>query len=96
MEDPVDGVNTIWTVFDIIIRIAVDPIIARYVMHADFAWDSSSQNRPRDLLADILRGDAVLKLLATSAELKQAGLDWREYYAQIEEDLQARNTLLLF
>ncbi|KAL9007488.1 MAG: hypothetical protein Q9180_009641, partial [Flavoplaca navasiana] len=90
MDNPQDVVNTIWTAFDLIIRIAVNPIIARYVMHADFTWDSSSHNRPRELLADSLCGDDVLKLLATSAELKQAGLDWREYYAQIEEDLQAR------
>lgn len=90
MENPGDVVNTIWTAFDVIIRIAVDPVIARYVVHADFARDSNSHNRPRDFLADTLCRDAVLKLLATSAELKQAGLDWREYYAQIEEDLQAR------
>jgi hypothetical protein len=29
----------------------------------------------------------VIRLLANSSDLKQAGLDWKEYYAAIEEDL---------
>ena len=31
----------------------------------------------------------MLRLLADSPHLKQAGLDWQKFYAEIEEDLQA-------
>ncbi|KAJ6018574.1 hypothetical protein N7522_000641 [Penicillium canescens] len=33
------------------------------------------------------REEAVISLLANSSDLKRAGLDWKEYYAAIEEDL---------
>jgi len=41
------------------------------------------------LLADVHCGGAVLRLLADSPHLKQAGLDWQEFYAKIDEDLHA-------
>ncbi|KAL8727286.1 MAG: hypothetical protein Q9181_005770 [Wetmoreana brouardii] len=89
-ENTSDPINTIRTAFDVITRIAVEPVVARYIRHADFAKDSYfTRGRPRELLADVHCGDAVLRLLADSPYLKQAGLDWQEFYAKIEEDLQA-------
>ena len=86
-----DPSYTIRTAFDLITRIAVEPIVARYVRHADFKIDSLSiRGRPREFGADVHCGDAVARLLAASPYLKQAGLDWQEYYNEIEEDLQAR------
>ena len=89
-ENTTDWINTIRTAFDVITRIAVEPIVARYIRHADFAQDSKfTRGRPRELLADVHCGGAVLRLLADSPYLEQAGLDWQEFYAKIEEDLQA-------
>ena len=78
---------TIRTAFDLITRIAVEPVVARYIRDADFKVDT--QRRPRGFLADASRGGAVARLLAESPYLEQAGLDWKEIYAKIEEDLEA-------
>ncbi len=40
------------------------------------------------MLADVECGGAVVRLLADSPDLAEAGLDWEEYYAKIEEDLE--------
>ena len=40
------------------------------------------------MLADFDCGGAVLRLLADSPDLVEAGLDWEEYNAKIEEDLE--------
>ena len=89
-EDNLDRIRTIRTAFDVITRIAVEPIVARYIRYANFEMDSYfSRGRPRYLLADVHCGGAVLRLLADSPYLKQAGLDWQEFYAKIDEDLHA-------
>lgn len=89
-ENTSDPINTIRTAFDVITRIAVEPVVARYMKYADFAMDSYfTRGRPRELLADVHCDGAVLRLFADSPDLKEAGLDWQEYYAKIEEDLQA-------
>ncbi len=81
---------TIRTSFDLIVRIAVEPIVARYIRIADFKVDNYfTSRRPRDFNPDVHCGDAVPRLLAGSPYLVQAGLDWQEYYNKIEEDLQA-------
>jgi len=41
------------------------------------------------VLADVECSGAVVRLLANSPDLAKAGLDWEEYYAKIEEDLEA-------
>ncbi len=79
--------RTIRTAFGLIRRIAVEPVVARYIRDADFENDTRS--RPRELLASVHSGGAVVRLLADSPYLEQAGLDWQEYYGQIEEDLKA-------
>ena len=78
---------TIRTAFDLITRIAVEPVVARYIQNADFKVDTL--RRPRGFLADVNLGGPVARLLADSPCLEQAGLDWKEYYAKIEEDLEA-------
>lgn len=89
-ETTSDMKNTIRTAFDVIIRIAVEPVVARYIRYADFEMDSRfCRGRPREWLADVDCGDTVLRLFADSPHLKQAGLDWQEFYAKIEEDLHA-------
>ena len=91
-QRPIDPIFTIRTAFDLITRIAVEPIVARYVRDADFRNDTLlNRGRPRELLADVHCGGAVVRLLADSPYLKQAGLDWEKYYAQIEEELKARH-----
>ena len=84
-----DSSFTIRTSFDLIVRIAVEPIVARYVRIADFKVDNFfTSGRPRAFNPDVHCGDAVPRLLAGSSYLVQAGLDWQEYYNEIEEDLQ--------
>jgi len=74
----------------LIVRIAVEPIVARYIRTADFKVDNFfTSGQPREFNPDIDYGDTVLRLLAGSPYLVQVGLDWKEYYNEIEEDLQA-------
>ena len=89
-EKMTDPAFTIRTAFDLITRIAVEPIVARYIRYADLKVDSFfSHRRPREDCPAIHCGDAVVKLFAESPYLEQAGLDWQKYYTEIEEDLQA-------
>ena len=64
----------IGTGFDLPTRIAVEPIMARYIREADFARDGIF--RPGELVEDTQPDGPVVKLLAQSPYLKQAGLDW--------------------
>ncbi|MCJ1364407.1 hypothetical protein MMC16_003517 [Acarospora aff. strigata] len=87
-----DSFFPIRTSFDLIARIAVEPIVARYIRTADFKLDNYfTSGRPRDFNPDVHFhcGDVVPRLLAGSPYLVQAGLDSQEYYNEIEEDLQA-------
>lgn len=87
--EKIDPSFTIRTAFDLIIRIAVEPVVARYVRDANFKVDSLfTRGRHRKSYKDaICRGD-VVKIFADSAYLKQAGLDWEEYYEKIKEDIK--------
>ena len=40
------------------------------------------------MLADVECGGAVVRLFADSPDLAEAGLNWEEFYAKIEEDLE--------
>lgn len=75
--------------YNLIIRIAIQPVIARYVRDADFMLDGRfPRYRPCEFVLDAYcRGD-VPRLFADSPNLKQAGFDWKEYYNEIQEDLQ--------
>lgn len=87
---PTELLEIIRTAFDLITRIAIEPIVARYVRNADFKVDSFFiRDRFREFNSDVHCDDAVIRLLVHSPYLKQAGLDWQEYYTEIKKDLQA-------
>ncbi|KAL9104900.1 MAG: hypothetical protein Q9163_000217 [Psora crenata] len=87
MSDPS---YTIRSAFDLITRVAVEPVVARYVRHLDAKVDSSFlYHRPRHFYLDANCGDTVIRLFTESPYLEQAGLDWQEYYDEIEKDLEA-------
>ncbi|KAI7773861.1 uncharacterized protein LA080_009712 [Diaporthe eres] len=75
---------------NLIREIAHNHIVARYIRHADFTydtWPTRASSRPVRLLPDPDLGRPVAALFAESPYLREAGLDWREYYALIQEDL---------
>jgi hypothetical protein len=74
--------------YDLLARIAVDPIIARYIKTADFSHDTypPSPSHCR-AIPHVRHGGPVVALFANSTHLKQAGLDWREYYGCMQEEL---------
>lgn len=74
----------IGTGFDLLTRIAVEPIVARYIREADF--DKDGIFRPCELVEDAQPDGPVGRLLAQSPYLKQAGLDWQQYFAKIKEE----------
>ena len=90
-DHPEDSSSTIATALDLIACIAVEPQIARYVRDADFKVDGLSfvRRRPCAASPEIHGGDAVVRLFADSPYLKEAGLAWQDYYAEIKEDFRA-------
>ena len=86
--------HDIWTAFDLLARIAAEPIIARYIRHAELKMDSAciDKREPPDLrddVEDIHCGGTVAKLLAESPYFPLAGLNWEEYWARMREELLA-------
>lgn len=71
-------------------EIAHDPIVARYIRHADFTLDTWPP-RPRAIehLPDADLGGPMVTMFAESPYLRAAGLDWRQYYGLIQEDLES-------
>ena len=74
----------IGTGFDLLTRIAVEPIVARYIREADFTRDGIF--RPCELVEDAQPDGPVGRLLAQSPYLKQAGFDWQQYFDKIKEE----------
>ena len=74
----------IGTGFDLLTRIAVEPKVALYIRKADFKRDGIF--RPCELVEDAQPDGPVGRLLAQSSYLKQAGLDWQQYFAKIKEE----------
>jgi hypothetical protein len=86
--------HDIWTAFDLIARIAAEPVIGRYIRHAEFKMDSTFlQKRERpDLevdVEDVEYGGAVAGLLAEFPYVRLAGLDPEKYWAQMKAELVA-------
>ncbi|KAF7899018.1 uncharacterized protein EAF01_008231 [Botrytis porri] len=79
------GPSSIKTLLDLILRIDSEPIIARYIIHADFGLD-----RYHSYVQDFYRRHhgPLKKLLADSPYLKKAGLDWKKYHDSIKADLR--------
>lgn len=89
-HDYVERPDDIRTAFEMIARIAVEPVVARYVRHASFENDSRGSWRcAHALVADLYDGGPVVELFAKSPYLTQAGLNWKEYCAKIEKELVA-------
>jgi len=76
---------------DMIMLIAAEPVVAHYIRTATFETDSSSRflrlQRPKSV-PSIQDGGAVVELFANSTYLKQANLDWKEYYTMFEADVR--------
>lgn len=80
---------------DMITLIAAEPEVAPYIRTATFQIDSQSltrqllQNRgqPKSV-PSIEDGGPVVELFANSTYLKEANLDWKEYYTTFEEDVR--------
>ncbi|KAL9084423.1 MAG: hypothetical protein Q9165_008061 [Trypethelium subeluteriae] len=76
---------------DLIMLIATEPVVARYIRTATFEIDSLFLRRERPKsVPSIDNGGAVVEMFANSAYLKQAGLDWKEYYTIFEDDVKER------
>ena len=87
-EDPGHPSPTILTAGDLIRRIAIEPIVARYIQSANFVLDSPrSYIIPPGFIGDGDCRESVIRLFANCPYLKQADLDWKEYLDRIEEDL---------
>lgn len=81
-------IPSIYLAFELIMRIAMEPRVARYIVHADLRHDDWP-HRPRlppDVIPDVDDDGPLVALFAQSPYLAQAGLDWKEFYAQIRED----------
>ncbi|KAH7304318.1 hypothetical protein B0I35DRAFT_465302 [Stachybotrys elegans] len=74
--------------FGLLERIADEPNVACYIRQAEFTWDSFKPGitMPPNV-PDIDDGGPVLELLADSAFLRRAGLDYRDFYSRIAQDL---------
>ena len=89
--------DTLSSAFNLIARIAAEPAIACYIEQAEFdddcritkgvSWEIITRSANAEEPSNEGREEAVVRLLANSSDLKQAGLDWKEYYAAIDEDL---------
>lgn len=74
---------------NLIQEIAHNPVVARYIRQADFTYDTwPSKARPIQRLPDPDLSESVVALFSESTYLREASLDWREYYALIQEDLE--------
>lgn len=74
---------------DLIERISIEPVVARYIIHADFIWDSFPSLQGPQYLPPPNFDGSMNTLFAKSPYLEQAGLDWKEYYAVIRKDIEA-------
>ena len=83
-----DPSSTIATASELIRRIAVEPIVARYIQYANFKLDSPrSHIIPRGFIGDFDCREDVIRLFADCPYLDQAGVDWKKYLDKIEEEL---------
>jgi hypothetical protein len=76
---------------DMLLCIAAEPVVARYIRSATFAFDSRFLLRqlPKSV-PSIHDGGAIVDLFANSVYLKKADLDWKEYYTTFESDVRER------
>ena len=90
-DDPYDSYRLIATAGEVIRRIAVEPVVARYLRSADLKIDSPTSHIFSHQLIkddDDRRGD-IIRLFANSPYLKRAGLDWKDYMDKIDGELSS-------
>jgi hypothetical protein len=82
---------------DLINLIAADPNVAQYIRTADLLNDSqflkhqrcySGPDEPSKSVPSIEDGGPIVQLFANSRYLRQARLDWKEYYSTFAEDVR--------
>lgn len=81
------------TAVELIQRIAVEPIVARYIQSANFKLDSPRgyiRRRLGGLTVDNDCSEDVIELFKHSRYLQQAGLNWKEFVDKIEEELDTK------
>ena len=87
-----DPSPTIASASDLIRRIAVEPIVARYIQHADFGFDSPRNYiNTRGSLVEADSREDMIRLFVNCPCLVQAGLDWKTYLDSIEVELNSRS-----
>jgi hypothetical protein len=85
------GGQSIISASDLLLLIAAEPVVARYIRSATFETDSQFLfYQTRRSVPSIQEGGAVIELFADSTYLKQANLDWKEYYATFEAEVRER------
>ena len=82
------------TAFDLIKRIAIEPVVARFIRHANFSYDGRlpydriTRRNPRAMESNAHCDEAMIRLLANSSYLEEAGLDWKVFRTELESELQ--------
>ncbi|EPE30323.1 F-box protein [Glarea lozoyensis ATCC 20868] len=87
-EDP-DNANMICPVVELLMRISTEPIIARYIEHANFSEndvDLSMSLMRVVRLPEVTSEDPFVALFAKSQYLHDADLDWRHYYTEMDTE----------
>ncbi|KAI0521718.1 F-box domain protein [Xylaria bambusicola] len=74
--------------FELLNRIAAEPRVARYIIEASFCDDSVPDFYPTSFSPVIDDGSPLVALFANSSYLARAGLDWKEYYALVKQEVQ--------
>lgn len=78
----------IGTAFGLIHRIAIEPMVARYIRQADLNADTwVLRVRLNPHVSSVQSGGPVVTLFADSPYLRQADLDWTEYYCTMEQEI---------
>lgn len=87
-EKIADPSFTIRTSFELLARIAEEPVVARYIQHADFSMDLRLPVGDRLWLMEDngYRPDTVRHLFVSSRYL--LGTDWQDYFTKYERDLE--------
>ncbi|KAJ5396813.1 hypothetical protein N7509_004926 [Penicillium cosmopolitanum] len=88
--------DTATSAYSLISRIAIEPTVRRYILEATFSLDSRAytrlpttvrENAGSEIWRD--RNEATRQLFADSLYLREAGLDWKEFYSAMMEDVNS-------
>lgn len=90
-----DRESGVCSAMELIARIALEPVVARYIEHADFsidgtvAWPDTVHKRWTDSPGASL----VPKLFQASPYLQAAGIDWQDYLTETNDELEESRVL---